>query len=193
MKTTILLPVEGDTPLTKDIKKSVLNDLNARYTDENLLCLLSTATFLDPHFKTEYFDFEQKATLKESIEEQAKGILSDNSAVSSGHSQSTSLQPAGAPPPPKKTKLSTFLKKCQPEQTTSQSAIEKISKEVDAYLSCTMLDVESEVTTLQWWKEHGSMYPALAKLAAKFLCICATSCQDIYHFQSLCDSTTSFT
>lgn len=67
LKTT-LLPAEDDTSLTKDIKKSVLDDLNARYTDENLLCLLSTSTFLDARFKTDYFDSEEKTTLRKSIQ-----------------------------------------------------------------------------------------------------------------------------
>lgn len=48
LKTKILLAKEDDTALTRDIKKIVIEDLHARYTDPSVLKLLSIATFLDP-------------------------------------------------------------------------------------------------------------------------------------------------
>ena len=51
LKAKVLLPKE-DTSLTKDIKKSALDDLAGHYESENQF--LSLCTFLDLCFKTEY-------------------------------------------------------------------------------------------------------------------------------------------
>ena len=85
LKTKILL-AKDDTALTRDIKKIVIEDLHARYTDPSVLKLLSTATFLDPRFKTDYC--EDKEDLKKSNEEQAKEFMQPESTAES-HKQST--------------------------------------------------------------------------------------------------------
>ena len=50
---------------------------------------------------------------------------------------------------------------------------EKIKQELDQYLAHPQLDVED--SPLEWWKVEHSRYPQLAKLAHKYLCLCATS------------------
>ncbi len=170
LKTKVLLPSEDDTTLTKDIKKAIVNDLQARYTDASVLYLLSTATFLDPRFKLEYSNCADKNSVKKSIEEQAKEFID-----ASNPTQTTPVQ-AAAPPPSKKKKMCIFLKKSQEEQSSSLSPEERISKEIESYLSCPILDVESNVSPLKWWKDHATSYPTLSKLAVKILCVCATSC-----------------
>ena len=51
LETKILFAEEDDTALTRDIKETVIEDSHARYTDPNVIQLLSTATFLDPRYK----------------------------------------------------------------------------------------------------------------------------------------------
>ena len=69
LKTKILLPKEEDTSLTKDIKKSVLDDLLRRYDSDDIQNLLSICNFLDPHFKLEYIS--NRADLKQKTMESA--------------------------------------------------------------------------------------------------------------------------
>ena len=78
-------------------------------------------------------------------------------------------------PPRKKPKgLSKILAKRL--GTTSRIGLtteEKIKQELDQYLSHPQLEMED--SPLDWWKVEHSRYPRLAKLARKYLCICATS------------------
>ena len=71
-----VLPKKEDTTLTKDIIKSVLDDLAGRYESENQF--LSLCTFLDPRFKMEY------TCNKEELKEKVKECV----AVISGREQS---------------------------------------------------------------------------------------------------------
>ncbi len=105
LKTKVLLPSEDDTTLTKDIKKAIVNDLQARYTDASVLYLLSTATFLDPRFKLEYSNCADKNSVKKSIEEQAKEFID-----ASNPTQTTPVQ-AAAPPPSKRRKCAFFSRR----------------------------------------------------------------------------------
>ena len=47
-----------------------------------------------------------------------------------------------------------------------------VMKEIDGYLSGHRLDFEEH--PLMWWKRQQFNYPVLAKLAQKYLCVCAT-------------------
>ncbi len=173
LKTKILVENEDDTNLTKDIKKKILDDLQPRYTDAGIQQLLNIATFLDPRFKTEYADDEDD--LKEAVKAQAlefEVIMMSDIPV---------LTPQPLPSKKRKIqkeKLVTFLKKTTEvsEDPLTLSPQERVSKEMQSYLSCSKLDIESDVSPLQWWKEYAQSFPLLAKLANKWLCICATSC-----------------
>ena len=56
---SVILPVinrmcDDDTKLRKDIKTRILSYLEQKYTDVEICEFLNLATFLDPHFITEY-------------------------------------------------------------------------------------------------------------------------------------------
>lgn len=170
LKTKVLIAKEDDTTLTKDIKKTVIDDLHARYTDPSVLKLLSTATFLDSRFKSDYC--VDKEDMKKSIEEQAQEFISQQEQESIANPAQT----AASPPPAKKRKLCTFLKRVEEESSADVSPETRIRKEIEMYLSSPNLNIESDMSPLQWWKEHNKSYPTLAKLAIKILCVCATSC-----------------
>ena len=171
LKAKVLLPKEEDTTLTKDIKKSVLDDLPGRYESENQF--LSLCTFLDPRFKMEYTC--NKEELKEKVKESVLQLVQEENRaieVSESHSTKSSTDP----PPPKKRKLTVFLKKTSDSTTTDLSFEEKVKNEIDSYLSSPALDIESDITPLLWWKEHASTFPSLAKLTRKLFSVCATIC-----------------
>ena len=78
-------------------------------------------------------------------------------------------------PPTKKAKgLSKVLGHClgrsQPHVLTPR---QQVKQELDQYLSHPQLDVEEY--PLLWWKTESVRYPEVAKLAHKYLCLCATS------------------
>ena len=47
------------------------------------------------------------------------------------------------------------------------------------------LQIDSDETPMKGWKNHSIVYPVLAKLSIKYLCLCPTSCT------SECQSSTS--
>ena len=149
-----VLPKEKDTALTKDINKSVLDDLAGRYESENQF--LSLCTFLDPRFKMEYTcnKEELKEKVKESVLQLVQEEIQENRAteVSESHSTKSSTDP----PPPKKRKFTVFLKKAS-NSTTTDLSLEEVKKKMDSYLSSPALDIESDITPLLWWKEHASI------------------------------------
>ena len=55
LKTDLLKEKDTDTPLTKDIKKRIVEDITNRYTEsklaEDVIVMLRIASFLDPVLK----------------------------------------------------------------------------------------------------------------------------------------------
>ena len=57
--------------------------------------------------------------------------------------------------------------------STTLTFHQRVKQELDQYLSHPLLDVEE--SALDWWKIEAVRYPTVAKLAQKYLCLCATS------------------
>ena len=87
----------------------------------------------------------------------------------SGDSEQTSVSGM------KKRKLSSWLKEANETQLSSppQTSEQKIKKEIEEYIKLPLLD--AELDPLQWWRVHTVMLPIMAKLARKYLNVCASS------------------
>ena len=78
-------------------------------------------------------------------------------------------------------KLSSWLKSSkQASPTDTVTTEEKVNREVTAYEKLPRADVEFH--PLNWWCVHASIYPVLAVLAKKYLCIPASSCASEWVF-----------
>ncbi|KAM3850676.1 RING finger protein 17-like, partial [Diretmus argenteus] len=62
--TDLLAPKEGDTDLTKSLKKKTLEYLNSKYEDADTQELLDVASFLDPRYKTQYISEDNIPIIK---------------------------------------------------------------------------------------------------------------------------------
>ena len=51
-----------------------------------------------------------------------------------------------------------------------------MEKEIEYYLHCPKLAIDSDTSVLEWWKINSTNYPNFSRLAKKYLCIPATSC-----------------
>ena len=176
LATKVLVDEEDDTELTKTIKHRIIDDLKHRYENEDLKNLLSIATFLDPRFKADYTKTEvEKELLIDSVLDVAMEDF-DNVIDESSEQLSTTCSSTEPQPPTKKRKVVTFLtKSVVPASAPASSRRETIQKELQSYLLCPNLNVESEITPLRWWKEHADQFPIVSKVAKKYLCMCATS------------------
>ena len=78
------------------------------------------------------------------------------------------------PPAPKKRNLGPLLKKARETGTPSQHflSLERVQGETENYLRLPHLNDESN--PLERWKVNSGQFEILAKLARKYLVICAT-------------------
>ena len=171
---------DGDTELTTTLKQVIKDDINLRYSSSEAYQLLKISSFLDPRFKSKYIG-------DSALEEVKLQVVSEAIAAVSVHQQQQPLSPAshstgtveGMPPQLKRRKtktLGTFFKENEDEDIDNQSLLsseEKITKEIEVYMSSPQIDAEDE--PLVWWKANCKMYPMLSKLARKYLAVCATN------------------
>ena len=171
MSTEALAESDDDTPLTKDIKRRILTDIESRYLHPDVDELLDIASFLDPRFKTEHICHENVDSIKARLQDEGMELAGCISVAESVEDQAEPAETDNEPPPKKK-KLAKILKK-KNRTTSSTSRGDQMEKEMESYLSAPDLDAEDN--PLLWWKAEALRYPILAKLAKKYLAICATS------------------
>ena len=176
----ILKEKENDSTLTKNIKLRIIDYMEEKYTNSKTKETLNIATFLDPRFKTDFVEGVDLETVHDNIIDQGMEILSNPNLSDAAVRSQASIQ-EGQEPPTKKRKLLMFLQK----ETGSASGtatlcnripIQQLQAEVEAYKTSPKLEIDSDETPMSWWKNHSTVYPVLAKLAKKYLCMCATSC-----------------
>ena len=183
LKTKVLKVCEDDTDLTETIKQRVLDYLLRKYDDPDIDELLNVCTYLDPRFKESYID-EADITLvkdrltREGVDEDQDGTSEDSeptasTLLASGNSAEPSLSEQSGI---KKRKLSSWLKEATELQSSSgtpQTPEQRMKKEIEDYIKLPLLD--AELDPIQWWKVHMAVLPTMAKLARKYLSVCASS------------------
>ena len=69
-QSSILKNLTSDSTLKRVIKKAMLTNFNARYTDQPIMELLNKTHFLDPQFKSMLFSDEAKKMVIEGVQEE---------------------------------------------------------------------------------------------------------------------------
>ena len=160
-----------DTPLTKDLKSEIKGDIQRRYSNSKTVELLDVASFLDPRFKDRYITAIDLELVKDRLKDEGVALVDTSSPP-----QSHTVEPEAEPPVPKKRNLGALLKSGRESCPLTQSLlpVERVQGEIDNYLRLPHLD--EEANPLEWWKLNSEQFEILAKLARKYLVICATSC-----------------
>lgn len=175
--TSTLAVEEGDTDLCSSIKSTIVDYLNVKYADPATSDLLDMATFVDPRFKDMYIPRDRVDAVKRRVVEEATSLLAEGSqpelavhTLSEPADQEVSM----APPVAKKKKtLACFFKQSTVTSGNTLTQQERIENELSSYSLTARL--ESDTDPLKWWKELGINYPALSKVAKKYLLVPATS------------------
>lgn len=79
------------------------------------------------------------------------------------------------PQPKRKKTLASLLKRKADTVTVNLTIPEMVVSEISTY-ALRESPIHAEQDSLAWWKENQSRFPLLAKVAKKYLCVCATSC-----------------
>lgn len=177
LKTEVLAVSTDDTTLTGDIKSRILDYIEAKYSDSRLSGLLDVASFLDPRFMKDYIDSTDIDVVRERLVEEGREFAMQRGDEDAEDTPLTPEQPQ-TEPPAKRRKLGSWLKKAkQANNTLSASskpeARDRVKEEIEKYEKTPQAEPDSN--PLDWWRVHASMFPVLAKLANKYLCICASS------------------
>lgn len=171
---------QNDTQLTKDIKARILTSMEDKYSDPDVSGLLNVACFLDPRFITEYISSSVEiAVVKDRLAREGVEMVvpADGGEPADTASTSDERQQCESEPPRKRRKLGSWLKASKQQQEQLNSAARtpeaRVKEEVEQYSNIVKPD--PELNPLDWWKIQAPNYPILAKLAKKYLCICASS------------------
>ncbi|XP_065326764.1 E3 SUMO-protein ligase ZBED1-like [Pelmatolapia mariae] len=170
----------GDTALVRNIKQSISQDLKKRYASTVERNTLYTASALDPRFKTlPFLSLEERQEtyareVAEAItlqEEKRQQPISEPEAREHHEKPGTPLIPAKMRKSCGLTDLlgQTYGDVGAPPKSLSATAEEEVKR----YQEVTPLALTED--PLSWWKSHEEVYPFLATLAKRYLCIPGTS------------------
>ncbi|XP_028430301.1 zinc finger BED domain-containing protein 1-like [Perca flavescens] len=173
----------GDTALIRDVKQSICQDLKKRYASAAEKNTLYTASSLDPRFKTLPFlsPEERQDTfarvVAEAVTLQEEIRLQTISEPEVQEHQDEPGYTEEEPGPAKMRKscgLTDLLGQTYGDVGAPTKSLTAIAEEeVKRYQEVTPLSLTEE--PLSWWKSHERVYPFLAKLAKRYLCIPGTS------------------
>lgn len=178
LNNTVLPHSEEDTDLTKQMKTTILQYLNEKYSDPATNHLLDMASFVDPRFKDTYISDDRREYIKTRAAAEIQALLEMQALSATESPPQTSTAAAGGVEErePKKVKrsLGSFFKKASTQPgSAALSDREAIEVEIKSYLQS--LEVDGEANPLEWWRLHQANFPRVASLAKKYLCIPATS------------------
>ena len=194
LSSEIMAPKEEDVELSSDIKQRLVEYLEGKYTDDEgratHVVLLHVTTLLDPRFKTEYsgevlraksvdmvcleavsaIEYDQQQAEREAREEEREAHDMESDAQ-----PHCSQSPSPVPTPAKRrlTIGSLFKGRGKQPQRAEKTTEEVVKLQLESYLSEPC--IESDEDPLQWWKQHAIQFPAIARIARKYLCISAMS------------------
>ncbi|XP_022538077.2 E3 SUMO-protein ligase ZBED1 [Astyanax mexicanus] len=169
--------VAAETPVIREIKLAIREDLVKRYSCARNKHMLYTSSFLDPRFKALPF-----LTTKDQLEVHAN-VLAEAAALQShvnseaGEDKSETPQPdpeEATPPKIRPSALFTLLGKTFTEvSVVHKSTSTRAKEELKTYLEAPPLPLSEN--PLSWWRTHETAFPLLARQAKRYLCIPGTS------------------
>ena len=166
-KKDILATCQDDTTLTADIKSSIMEYMEGKYSDSCTRELLHVSSYLDPRFCTTYIPDDEKDSTLERIADEGLEMFSQiqiNQVAKEPIDVSSSITSS---PPPKRRKLGSWIKKslaAEPEdEPETLCPREKVKREMETYEKSQRADPDSN--PLDWWRAYSPMYPILGKLA----------------------------
>ncbi|XP_041821745.1 E3 SUMO-protein ligase ZBED1-like [Chelmon rostratus] len=170
--TSILKTTDDATTLTNTIKTKILTYLEEKYQDPETQELLDMASAVNPRFKMRYVNENRIAPIQARLISEMVAPANMEMGPTDPCGGTTGNAEDGPSGPKRRKTLGSFFKGSCGSTSPNQEQ-QTVASELQAYLQCASLDSEND--PLDWWKEHGKLYPRVSKLAKKYLCIPATS------------------
>lgn len=176
IKEDTLAPSNEDGQLTASLKAGIIAILDEKYEalPEESKELMRKATFLDPRYRGNY-DPNVDET-RRIIEEEAVLLGRREQSAQPVTEQEGGNKDESAEEPPHKRKTLASLLKRKTGAASTLTVPERVLTEIATYVQEPESSINAETDPLVWWKENQNRLPVLAKVAKKYLCVCATSC-----------------
>lgn len=176
IKEDTLAPSNEDGQLTASLKASIIAILDEKYEalPEESKELMRKATFLDLRYRGNY-DPNVDET-RRIIEEEAVLLGRREQSAQPVTEQKGGNKDESAEEPPHKRKTLASLLKRKTGAASTLTVPERVLTEIATYVQEPESSINAETDPLVWWKENQNRLPVLAKVAKKYLCVCATSC-----------------
>ncbi|XP_028444133.1 zinc finger BED domain-containing protein 1-like [Perca flavescens] len=182
IKDDLLSPGPDDTALTASIKQNMCRVLTEKYSSPAIQVLLRKATILDPRYRGSM----EEAGALDDVKHQLVQELLDLGPERSGEGtsgESCSKAAGGNKDEPtaaaltKKKRLSDLLQNRRACHLSPARAAFPKRVQADAELTKFLQEdaLDASCDPLMWWHDNQRRYPLMAKLAQKYMCICATS------------------
>ncbi|KAL2091684.1 hypothetical protein ACEWY4_013947 [Coilia grayii] len=172
MSLCVLEKCDADSELTTNLKLAILEQIGHRY-DDTIQRILRKATLLDPRYRGGHMiPPVLRSTRCDLMEEIVENMPASSATPSPSHSEGDTGESAATVPKHKKASLGSLLGKRVARESTLTDD-QKAEAEMAIYLQERVIDREEN--PLIWWKNNQCRFPLMAKLAKKYLCICATS------------------
>lgn len=166
----------NDDGLTAYLKRGILEEMEHKYDNDDTQKILQKSTPIDPRYRGDpmeppVLDSTKTELVAETVAVTRMGELSLPSPAQRVEREEAEALPGA--PKKSKTSLDSLLGK-RAAKAATLTADQKAEAEITAYLQEEAIDGENDPLT--WWKANESLVPLMARIARKYLCICATSC-----------------
>uniref|UniRef100_A0A667X1D9 BED-type domain-containing protein n=1 Tax=Myripristis murdjan TaxID=586833 RepID=A0A667X1D9_9TELE len=175
---TSFTPAPEDDPMTREIKHAIQEDLKKRYTSTKERHTLYTASALDPRFKTlPLLSEDERLDTYSRVTTEAASLEVEDDMVEKVQDKDLKVEEEGpsAPSTSKPSSLTALLGQTFTVVATvkPKTAQTRAEEEVQKYLEAPSLPLTDN--PLEWWSTNEYVYPLLAMLAKRYLCIPGTS------------------
>lgn len=182
IKGDLLSPSPDDTGLTANVKENICRVLTEKYSSPAIQVLLKKATNLDPRYRGTMEEEEALDDVKHQLVQELLDLKEPEGGGEGTSGVSCSRPAAGGnedelPAPTKKKRLSDLLQNRRVHLTGQAEAAVPKRVQADAELTKFLQEdvLEASSDPLMWWRNNDRRYPLMARLAQKYMCICATS------------------
>nr|XP_055049286.1 E3 SUMO-protein ligase ZBED1-like [Misgurnus anguillicaudatus] len=165
----------ADTPVIREIKLAIHDDLAKRYSSARDKRMLYSASFLDPRFKAlPFLTEDDQLDIHANVVSEAAALERQVNSEEAEVESETPQQEEGPAPKRRPSALTTLLGKTFTEvSVVRRSSSSRAEEELKKYLEAPPLSLSEN--PLSWWRTHQTAFPLLAGLAKRYLCIPGTS------------------
>ncbi|KAM4559372.1 zinc finger BED domain-containing protein 4 [Odontesthes bonariensis] len=168
---TRLLKKEVETDHgVKTMKTALLEALDRRFSQTDTEPLFYIASVLDPRYKDHYFDVDKKRRMREMVRAELDSLADGEVTYREGAVETKTIRTEAESAPSLSDMFDEILQENDPDPPRQTSAT---AQQLDCYLSEVLIPRSDDPLT--YWRTNRGRFPALARMARRYLAAPCTS------------------